>query len=74
MIIIESIQETCGGCPMIWEGKTTEGQDFYIRFRWGLLRLVVNKEVIFAEQISDGLDGIMSLDEALIHLNEHIRW
>lgn len=71
---------TCGACPSQWEGRTTDGEYVYIRFRWGFLSAGIGPSLddaivpgasqrrgrtIYAEQVSDGLDGSMTTDRML---------
>lgn len=72
MIIIKELQQTCGACPTQYSGTTIDGKQVYIRFRYGILRIEINGNTVFRAGISDGLDGVISLDEikkATRHLN-----
>lgn len=72
MHYVVSITQTCSMCPSQWEGKTDKGDEVYIRFRWGCLRLDINGETEYENQASDGLDGFISLEEAVRHMQSHI--
>lgn len=64
MLLIVKLKQTCHACPSQWEGKTDNGKDVYIRYRWGILRVDLNGSEIFCEDIAgDGLDGVLSTEE-----------
>jgi len=69
------ITNTCGACPAQWEGKFDDGDNLYIRYRWGYLEVnkdkddaVFGKEV-FGKQIGDGLDGTLSYKDLKKEVN-----
>jgi hypothetical protein len=69
------LEQTCSGCPTQFSGQTDNGDDVYIRFRWGHLQIDVNHKPIYSEQIGHPYDGFISLDEIkekVKHLN--IEW
>jgi biotin synthase-related radical SAM superfamily protein len=72
MIIIDKLQQTCSACPSQWEGKSRDGQDICIRYRWGCLRLDINNESIYRIQIGGEWGGILSTKEMLKHLKNYI--
>lgn len=39
---IARIVQTCEACPSQWEGYLTDGRAFYVRFRYGHLRMSVH--------------------------------
>ncbi|WP_223559596.1 hypothetical protein [Chryseobacterium lathyri] len=57
-------KETCGGCPMIWEG-TIDNKPMYIRYRWGVLSLNINDVAVRHERIGDHLDGVLPVQDAI---------
>jgi hypothetical protein len=63
MITITDLTETCSACPTQFEGKTSDGKDVYIRYRFGHLYITVNKEYIYSQSIGSGLDGVISLSQ-----------
>jgi hypothetical protein len=74
MIPINNLKQTCTACPSQWEFRTYEDRPVYVRFRWGYLSIrignpgcdimnAVNSNEVIGEQISDGLDGIISWKE-----------
>ena len=74
-IKIKELTETCSACPKQFLGLTEDGQEVYIRFRYGTLRIDIGGSSIYHESVSDGLDGVISLDkikEVTSHLN--IEW
>ena len=56
---------TCEACPSQWEGITDDGQEVYIRYRWGHLSVRVNGAEIFSRQIGDGFDGVLTTTDML---------
>ena len=69
--IIETMTQTCSFCPSQWEGHTTCGKAFYIRYRWGTLAVSIGDtvddavlgETIFHEKIGDAFDGALEEGE-----------
>jgi hypothetical protein len=45
------IIQTCGACPVQYEGRTQDGRVFYFRSRWNTARITV------ADNIDDAVDG-----------------
>jgi hypothetical protein len=72
MIFIKELIRTCSACPSQWEGRTTDGQEVCIRYRWGRLRVVVNDRTVFRKDIGDSLAGVIDLDEVFTHLPSNI--
>lgn len=79
---IVECEQTVGGCPTVWEGKAVrhnehgdEEHDVFIRFRYGILRVVWDDQLVIEHEIGGGLDGIISWDSVkpfLLHvLTEH---
>lgn len=70
-------EETCGGCPSAWEGKaiSPEGDeyDLDIHFRYGYLRISLDRRRFFGESISDGMDGVISWDKVVPYLRSALR-
>jgi hypothetical protein len=64
---IRNLTQTCGFCPSQWEAKDEEGNDIYIRYRWGTLEVDKNGKMVFKEQIGGKLDGFMETEEMLLH-------
>lgn len=78
---VTDIIETCGGCPSSWTARTIkDNRPVYIRFRWGCLSITVgdpedsdvddNSNIVYDEQISDGMDGIISWNKVEKILNK----
>ena len=61
-------------CPTQWEGETTNGEDVYIRYRWGFLRVDIDGEVVFGEQIGGAFDGVLSDEEMKEATKDKITW
>jgi len=74
-ILADTLNQTCNACPSQWEAQTVDGYTLYIRFRWGCLTVqksnyptddmsaAVLGAYIYDEQLSDGLDGVISWEE-----------
>lgn len=69
---IKTVTEVCGACPMVWEGTMEDGTFFYARYRYGSFRVgfgadetAASGDVTYQQNYGDGLDGVMSWDEAL---------
>lgn len=65
---ITKLRKTCDSCPAQWEGETSDGQQVYIRYRWGYLSVKVDPdyavgyraEEVVSERLGDNLDGSLS--------------
>ena len=77
MISIARIVQTCEACPSQWEGFFDDGRAFYIRFRWGHLRMTVHasdpmsteaESVLHWDDDSEGWNGKMTYDELRLRL------
>lgn len=51
MIVVSKLTKTCPASPAQWSGVTDKGEEVYVRYRWGYLRVEVNEETVFAKQI-----------------------
>jgi hypothetical protein len=78
--IVQLIQ-TCSACPSQWEGKTADGQQVYIRYRWGHLSIgvdpedaVLNPNWSHRVAYGDALDGYMSDRELVVTLGNTVKW
>jgi len=74
LIVVESFESTCGGCPSAWRGKTTLGETIMVRYRWGWLNVHLIDESgreteVMSERAGDEYDGIMDVEE-LVRLTE----
>ena len=63
MVEIVDITQTCEACPSQWEGTTVDGKEIYVRYRWGTLRIDLDGEPIFQQEIGDNLDGYLDWEE-----------
>lgn len=61
----DSLEMTCGACPSQWEGTTEDDEYFYVRYRWGGLRIDINGETIHRDTLGDGLDGVCSWEDVV---------
>lgn len=69
MITVVKIIGTCPSNPSQWEGRTSDGYNIYIRYRWGHLIVSKSEEIdgdavigkeIFAARLGDPFDGKLS--------------
>lgn len=68
METITYVCQSCIGCPTIFDITFSDGSPGYIRFRYG--RITLRKEdavetLLEEEQISDGLDGVISWEDTV---------
>ncbi|MDR3582489.1 MAG: hypothetical protein P4L67_04420 [Candidatus Pacebacteria bacterium] len=57
---VKTIIMTCSISPSQWVGKTENGSDLYIRYRWGGLSVDVNDIEILYADCGHGYDGEMT--------------
>ena len=69
---ISKITQTCYACSSQWEGLTEEGDDIYIRYRYGCLRLDINNKTIVSIDYGHSLDGVIDLNSALDLLEDYL--
>lgn len=85
MIKIVSIDYAGGACPYQLEGKTEDGQWFYMRYRGGYLCYVVRKTAKdrvnpdkpwydFTKQIGDKYDGWASHEQIYPHIKDTVEF
>ncbi len=71
-------EQTCFGCPSQWDARDAEGNQYYLRFRWGVgtvslrgrmaggeMEYLDRGEEIASFETSDGLDGVIGIEEFL---------
>lgn len=71
-------EQTCFGCPSQWDAWDADGNQYYLRFRWGVgsisltgrmvdgeIKYLDRSEEIVSFDTNDGLDGIIGLEEFL---------
>jgi hypothetical protein len=70
-----ALKRTCLACPSQWDGSLADGRAVYARYRHGELTVGVSSDIdgavrnarsdvaLYAEEVSDGLDGFMSFEE-----------
>lgn len=76
---LKSLDQTCSACPSQWEGRTTDDQYVYVRFRWGGLSVSVDpvEDRVYVDgmfrahaRVSDCLDGYMTTEQMLVTARE----
>lgn len=63
MITVTELRRTCMGCPAQWEGETATGDNIYVRYRHGTLRVDLNRNTVFSLDHGEGWAGVMDYDE-----------
>lgn len=63
MIAIEDIVQVSYTCPSQWEGSTLDGEEILIHYRWGMLRVDLDDETVFEEQLGHEFDSYIDLEE-----------
>jgi hypothetical protein len=67
--LLAELRQTCSACPSQWEGRTEDGLDLYVRYRWGWLTWGFGEgmdnaiDACLAQsgvQLGDALDGELS--------------
>lgn len=68
-IMINKIIKTCGACPAQWDMWDFEGVYYYVRYRWGVLRIdSPHGKIVFRATIDEsGWDGVMSFEELKLY-------
>ena len=76
---IKNLVMTCGACPTQWDAVTEEGENVYIRYRWGKLtaHFVENgfplkgsySGEIYSERVGDEFHGVMDTEQMEEHLS-----
>lgn len=66
-IIITELERDCIACPTAWIGKTADGRELYIRFRWGDLTVKdrETRNIIYKNEYSGEFDGHMTVYELI---------
>jgi len=55
-------------CPTVWKGKDDDGNEIYIKYRFGDLRVDANDITILSKTVGDEFDGFMTNEELKTHL------
>lgn len=61
-------------CPTQWDGETTNGEELYIRYRWGVLTIDLNGKEVFSVKAGEEFDGVMSDEEMKEFTKPVINW
>lgn len=73
-IEIKNIKRYTSYCPTQWEGVTANGEEVYIRYRWGFLRVDINGKEVFGDQIGGEMDGVLSDEKMKEATKDKINW
>ncbi len=58
---VDTLIQTCEACPAQWEGRFKDGREFYIRYRWGWLRVDVPfGHTVYEVKIGNDWNGTLS--------------
>ena len=69
---VSRIAQTCPACPSQWEGKGENGEDIYIRYRWGVLELDIDGETVYFIQHGGEYSGVLGTDEMEKLLSDYL--
>lgn len=72
MIKVKTIRQTTGACPAQWEGEGMDGEDIYIRYRWGMFRIYINDEMIFQLSYGNEYDGMIDQEQMIEFAKDHL--
>ena len=81
---VKWLEQTCDCCPSQWEGKLEDGRMFYVRYRFGVFKVLLSnnptdnlddcwdngKEIVY-ECDSDSFNGFMTEDEMIELLEQY---
>lgn len=70
-------EQTCSACPSQWDAWSEKGDYYYIRYRWGVLRVDKGRvgNTIFTETLDpQGLDGVLSERDMVKHVRDVLRF
>lgn len=74
-ITITSLERDCIACPTAWIGKTEEGEELYIRYRWGDLSIRYRDDSpseSYKISLGGAFDGHISVYELMRILSEDV--
>ncbi|MCH7806956.1 MAG: hypothetical protein IH995_07425 [Proteobacteria bacterium] len=77
LIKVASVAQTCFACPAQWQGETEDGQEIYVRYRWGWLEVHLGgvlTEPILDLQLGGEWHGEMTFEDLKKHTKEIISW
>jgi hypothetical protein len=60
-----NLEETCGGCPTIFEWENSKGEFIYFRLRGSIARIVneTRDKIIISSDYMDGFDGVCNFKD-----------
>lgn len=62
--VVKTAELTCDGCPTIYEGRLTNGDSYYVRYRHGVVRFEnESKNLTATASLQRMADGVLSYDE-----------
>ena len=73
-VIVRALRQTSFSCPSEWVGVTTEGQEVYVRYRWGILRIDLDDNVFFQAEVGDPFDGVLTYAELRERTTRFVTW
>jgi hypothetical protein len=82
VIVVTSVEQTCGACPSQWEGVADDGRVVYARYRGGRLRVslgatleaALDSQPIIDRMLGDSLDGWMDYATLRHETQERMQW
>lgn len=73
MLTVTKFDLQCGACPTAWDVYTSDGKEWYVRYRWGMLSVRPQHpsgERIFEKKIGDHLDGYLEEETMRVELRD----
>lgn len=68
--VFKTVRQTTRSCPSQWKLEDAQGNHWYVRYRFGVLRAERNGDVVFGVSVGEPLDGTMRTEtmlEILVH-------
>lgn len=62
-LTLVTLKQTCRACPSQWEGRTTDGMDFFARYRHGGWRVDIDDVTVVSGVEGSSLDGSCSFED-----------
>jgi len=72
VINITKLENTRMARPAQWEGEGKNGEQVYIRYRWGYLELDVNGVFVYGVRYGRNYDGHMNIETMKELLKDHL--
>lgn len=71
--LIRHLVQTCTACPSQWVGSALDGREFSVRYRWGVLSILIDGENVFEREVGEKMSGLLEEPEMLPYLIDALR-